>query len=132
MAPGMAILKRAEPQIVSLDVSLSFVADLLLCIAQWMDAGYQEPQYLADLLGRFSHRDRTSFSILDYLRFRMTEAFYAMAVETPDIAIDILRTVLETFEALGDSPAQELAALANFWKGRAHRQKGDYERDVAL
>jgi tetratricopeptide (TPR) repeat protein len=130
MSLGMAMLERAETEISRLDTSLPFAADLLLCIAQWVDAGYRDPQFLADLIKRFSPRPRESLTILDYLRLRMTEAFHAMSVERPDSAIDILRFVLEATEGLTNSPVQELAVLANFWKGRAHRQKGDY--DAAL
>lgn len=130
MSHGMDILERSENEIGAVDVSLPFAADLLLCFAQWIDAGYRDPHCLANMIERFSQRPRESFSVLDYLRLRMAEAFYAMSVEMPDTAIDILRFVLEAIEGLGSKSVQELAVLANFWKGRAHRQKGDY--DAAL
>ena len=66
MSHGIAMLERAEADISAVDISLPFAADLLLCVAQWVDAGYREPQFLADLIKRFTSRPRESLSLLDY------------------------------------------------------------------
>lgn len=53
----------------------------------------------------------------------MAETFCAMGEEDLDRAIELLDFVLQAERELAD---QRLAAIAHFWKGRAHRKKGEY------
>lgn len=61
----------------------------------------------------------------DFLMIRMAEAFAAMAHENTDRAIDLLSFVLAAKHELG---SEHLTVLAHFWKGRAHRKKGEYQK----
>jgi tetratricopeptide (TPR) repeat protein len=121
---GIALLEAAGSDIATLDPRASHAGALLLLIAQWLDVGYRDQLVFDRLLERFPACARKELSVQDYLRLRMAEAFRELASGDPDAAIEILDFVLR---AQKDLPDPELAALAHFWKGRAHRKKGEYE-----
>ena len=54
----------------------------------------------------------------------MAEAFHALSLEEVDRAIQIIDFVLK---AEAEFAEKHLVTLAHFWKGRAHRKKGEYE-----
>jgi tetratricopeptide (TPR) repeat protein len=118
------MLDRAEAELVKLRPGDPQAANLLLLMAQWVDVGYRDIAFLDVLLLRFSGAARSKLSISDFLRLRMVEAFRALSVEEVDAAIEILDWVLKTRRYFPE-PAME--ALAHFWKGRAHRKRGEYE-----
>lgn len=120
---GKAMLDRAEAGLADLDPADPEATRLLLLIAQWVDVGYRDHRLLDSLLLRFPPECRRRLAIADFLRLRMVDAFRALSVEEVDTAIDALDFVLKTER---DLPDESLAALAHFWKGRAHRKKGEY------
>lgn len=124
ISTGKSMLDRAEATLATLDPSDPHAARLLLLVAQWVDVGYRDHRLLDFLLLRFTGDCRKRLSIADYLRLRMVDAFRALSVEEVDSAVDALDFVLKTES---DLPNEGLAALAHFWKGRAHRKKGEYE-----
>jgi tetratricopeptide (TPR) repeat protein len=124
IAAGTSMLDRAETALARIDAADPDAARLLLAVAQWVDVGYRDHRMLDALLLRFPAECRKRLPIGNYLRLRMVEAFRALAVEDVDAAIEALEFVLRTESDLRDEP---LAALAHFWKGRAHRKKGEYE-----
>lgn len=99
-------------------------AATVLHLAQWIDVGYRDYRTLAQLIEQFPAADRASMPVREYLLLRMAEAFYSIAREDADTAIDVLDFVLKAESELGDA---KLVALAHFWIGRAHRKKGEYE-----
>jgi tetratricopeptide (TPR) repeat protein len=118
------MLDRAEAELLKLGPGDPNAANLLLMMAQWVDVGYRDRDFLDVLLLRFSDASRSKLPIGDFLRLRMVEAFRALSVEEEDAAIEILDWVLKTKRYL---PEPALEALAHFWKGRAHRKRGEYE-----
>jgi tetratricopeptide (TPR) repeat protein len=127
VAEGIAILDGAHDAMLTLSPKQPHAAELLLLIAQWVDVGYKDHDLLDMLLLRFPAGLRQELPLKDYLRVRMVEAFHALSTGSMDTAIDILSFVLK---ALQEYPDPQLVALAHFWKGRAHRKKGEY--DLAL
>lgn len=125
---GTAMLRSAEEELARIDPHTPNAASLLLLVAQWVDAGYRDHSVLDRLLPRFPACARKAFSVQDYLRLRMTEAFCAFSSGELNAAIEVLDFVLR---AQKDLPDEALAALAHFWKGRAHRKKGEYEASLA-
>lgn len=125
---GIAMLHSAESELAGIDPRAPNAAGLLLLVAQWVDAGYRDHRVLDGLLARFGDSARRALSLQDYLHLRMVEAFRAFSQGELDTAIDILEFVLR---AQKDIPDEALAALAHFWKGRAHRKKGEYEASLA-
>jgi tetratricopeptide (TPR) repeat protein len=121
---GTAMLRSAEGDLAGIDPQTPNAASLLLLIAQWVDVGYRDHSVLDGLLARFPNCARRLLSVQDYLRLCMVEAFAAFSSGELDKAIEILEFVLR---AQKDLPDEALAALAHFWKGRAHRKKGEYE-----
>jgi len=93
-------------------------------VAQWVDLGYRDHRFLDELLANFPIKSRRKMPLDDYLRVRMVEAFRALSIEEVDTSIEILDFVLK---AARESPDEHLVTLAHFWKGRAHRRKGEYE-----
>ncbi|HLJ79815.1 MAG TPA: hypothetical protein VKT75_20530, partial [Acidobacteriaceae bacterium] len=121
---GKAILQAGEPLLANLDPSVPGATRLLLLVAQWVDVGYRDYHFLEELLLRFPPECRQRLSFGDYIRLRMVEAFRALSTDEVHSAVDALDVVLKTES---DLPGEGLAALAHFWKGRAHRKRGEYE-----
>jgi tetratricopeptide (TPR) repeat protein len=97
---------------------------LLLCIAQWIDLGYRDLAFLQECRARVAPTDIADLKFIDALKWKLTDAFHCLATENVDEAIGSLETVLHAGD--GILPAH-LRFLAHFWKGRAHRKKGEYE-----
>ena len=124
---GFQILERSTADVEAIDPDDPRAAHMVLCIAEWVDAGYSDHRLIESLLGRFSPERKRRMSISDYLLLRMAEAFACIAKEDADSAIALLQFVLQAERELNDP---RLMVLAHFWKGRAHRKKGEY--DAAL
>lgn len=124
VAEGVDMLERAEPEIAGLHPGHPHAAELLLLIAQWIDVGYRDHRVLDLILTKFPAECRRKMPLDEYLRLRMVEAFRALSSEEVDTAIEILDFVLK---AERECPDEQLVTLAHFWKGRAHRKKGEYE-----
>jgi len=124
---GFAILEQAGDSLQELDSNDAIAARFVLCLAEWVDAGYSDHRLIETLLHKFSPEQRRQMPISEYLLLRMAEAFSCIAQEDADAAINLLQFVLQAEREL-DHP--RLMVLAHFWKGRAHRKKGEY--DAAL
>lgn len=121
---GINLLEHAGPVWAAPDIE-RWGAAIAVRAAQWIDMGYRDKKHLDALLARLSPGLRAKMPLLDYLQFRLAEAFQALSTEDSDAAIDSLEFVLKAERELGD---EDLVILANFWKGRAHRKKGEYEK----
>ncbi len=124
---GITMLDLAEARWSRLTPKQPCATEMLLLLAQWVDIGYRDHHLLDSLLQRFSGECRRKLPLDDYLRLRMVEAFRALCVEEVDTAIETLDFVLR---AEPEPPDEQLMMLARFWKGRAHRKKGEYELAV--
>lgn len=127
IAAGKAMLDEAETILARLNPGVPQAARALLLVAQWVDVGYRDHRFLETLLRRFSADRRRRLPVDDYLRLRMVDAFRALSVEDVDTTIKSLDFVLKTEPDLLDD---SMTALAHFWKGRAHRRKGEYEASL--
>lgn len=127
MKEGLRLLATAESEIERIGPGTSDAPWLLLLIAQWIDVGYKDHRLIDTLLERFPQDCRRKMAVDDYLRLSMVEAFRDLAVSDLDSAVDKLDLVLRTFR---DFPNDSQEALAHFWKGRAHRKKGEYEASL--
>ncbi|HWC19910.1 MAG TPA: hypothetical protein VG498_23050 [Terriglobales bacterium] len=121
---GFQILGRSAEALEVLDAEDRAAPYLVLSIAEWVDAGYADHRLIESLLRRFSPEHRRRIPISDYLLLRMAEAFACIAKEDADSAITLLQFVLQAERELNDP---RLMVLAHFWKGRAHRKKGEYD-----
>jgi tetratricopeptide (TPR) repeat protein len=124
VSEGAALLDRAEQPLTKLLPGHPHATDVLLLIAQWVDVGYRDHRLLDSLLLKFPVGCRRKLPLDDYLRLRLVEGFRALSVEQVDTAIETFDFVLR---AEREAPEEHLVALAHFWKGRAHRKKGEYE-----
>ena len=128
---GFQILDEASRSFPEFDPHDAASAQFVLCIAEWVDGGYSDQRLIEMLLQKFPSERRRSMSIAEYLLLRMAEAFACIAKEDADAAISLLHFVLQAERELNDP---RLMVLAHFWKGRAHRKKGEYDaalRDIA-
>jgi tetratricopeptide (TPR) repeat protein len=121
---GAAMLDKAEKAWAQLHPSQAHATELMLLLAQWVDVGYRDYHLLDSILPRFSSECRRKLTLDDYLRFRMVEGFRALSAEEVDTAIETFDFVLRAEHGIED---EQLMTLAHFWKGRAHRKKGEYE-----
>lgn len=124
ISEGMPMLDRTEAAWAKLLPEDPHSTELLLLIAQWVDVGYRNYHLLDSLLIKFSAKHRRKLPLEDYLRLRMVEGFRALSADDMDAAIETLDFVLR---AECGTAEQDMMTLAHFWKGRAHRKKGEYE-----
>jgi tetratricopeptide (TPR) repeat protein len=122
---GIAMLGHLDCKGITVSALGAVQAPFLLCLAQWVDQGYESPQLVDDLLQQIPPEARAQMPLRDFLMVRMAEAFAAMAHEDTDRAIELLGFVLAAERELG---SEHLSVLAHFWKGRAHRKKGEYQK----
>ena len=135
---GMRCLNEHRIVFEAFDPTARNGARFLGYLAKWVDIGYGEPELVRKLLASFPKSSRPKLTVTDYLHLRMAEGMLAMADEEPDEAIGHFDTVLAFEEEVED---KELPAIANFWKARCQRKKGEYDdalkytvrgRDLAL
>jgi tetratricopeptide (TPR) repeat protein len=124
VSEGAAMLDVAREDLKKLEPGRPCAAELLLLVAQWVDVGYRDDGLLDALLLKCSIDAKRRLPIDDYLRVRMAEAFHALSLEDVDGSIQIIDFVLK---AEAEFAERHLVTLAHFWKGRAHRKKGEYE-----
>lgn len=124
VSEGIALLDQAEGSWGKLLPSQAHATEMLLLLAQWVDVGYRDHHLLDSLLLKFSLECRRKLPLDDYLRLRMVEGFRSFSAEHVDAAIEAFDFVLK---AEPGSLEERLETLAHFWKGRAHRKKGEYE-----
>jgi len=98
-------------------------------LAQWVDVGFQRPALVKQIVDKFPRELRARLPLRDFLHLRMAEGMVAMAEESTDEAIRHFEFVL-SLEAESDD--RELLSIANFWKGRCLRMKGEYDQALAF
>ena len=121
---GFLCLTARTDEIFELNESQQGAADLLIRLAQWVDLGFRDGTWLRGLTSQVPQARRSSMSICEFLELKATEGFLAMDAEELDNAIATFDFVLRAEEALADV---RNAAIVHFWKGRAHRKKGEYD-----
>lgn len=121
---GYRILDQAELALRSLRATDEGASDLLLLVAQWIDAGYRDYIFLDEMLAQFPPSIRPQLKVGAFLRVKMVEAFRALATNDADAAINILDVVLRLD---GDLLDADLKTVAHLWQGRAHRKNADYK-----
>src|SRR6516165_8648986 len=125
IAEGFDFLKRYDSVFVEMKPTEPEAAGIVVRLAQWVDLGYRDVEFLDRLVKRFPTKRRASMPLKEFLQLRMAEAFCAMGEENLDRAIELLGFVHQAERELAD---QGLAAIAHFWKGRSHRKKGEYDQ----
>jgi tetratricopeptide (TPR) repeat protein len=135
---GLACLGSCAGLICGVDPLQPNAARLLVLLAIWSDIGFSASPSVKELLSRFDSSSRSRLSVFDYICLRMCQGMVAMAEEAMDAAIPHFDFVLSLSEELND---RFLLAIANYWKGRCLRRRGDYDealiftgqgRDIAL
>jgi tetratricopeptide (TPR) repeat protein len=126
---GMARLEEHRPLLCSLDPTEKNAALFAGYLAQWVDIGFQRPGLVKEIAAHFSRIVRARLPLYDYLHLRMAEGMVAMAEESKEEAIRNFDFVLSLDAETDD---KELLAIANFWKGRCLRMKGEYDQALAF
>jgi tetratricopeptide (TPR) repeat protein len=121
---GFELLEHAAREIARLTPQDPYAASYLLNVAQWVDVGYRDLHLIEELLARFSASPRADMKMGDFVQVRMAEAFLAFASEDVDNAITILDRLLAIQPGIS---VPRFILMSHFWKGRAHRKKGEYE-----
>ena len=125
---GMTRLEDYRHLLTSLDPEQENAGRFAGYLAQWVDIGFQRPSLVREIVSRFTKPARARVPLQDYLYLRLAEGMIAMAEEATEKAIRNLDLVLSLEEETTD---QELLSVANFWKGRCLRMKGDYDQALA-
>ena len=129
VALGFSCLDKHQNLLSSFDPEAKNAALFTGYLAQWVDLGFRRPATVKELLARFSRGVRAQLPLDEYLHLRMAEGMVAMSEESTDEAIRHFDFVL-TLQSESDD--QELLSIANFWKGRCLRMKGEYDQALAF
>jgi tetratricopeptide (TPR) repeat protein len=124
VSEGFKLLERASNEVNDLTPQDPHAVSYLLNIAQWVDLGYRDHHLVEELLSRFSVVRRADMKVADFIQLRLAEAFLAFASQDVVAAISILEGVLVVQPEISET---RFILMAHFWKGRAHRQKGEYQ-----
>src|ERR1700693_1378665 len=125
---GMARLESHRYLFASFDPEQKNAGRLAGYLAQWVDIGFQLPSFVNEVVSRFSRSVRSRLPLNDYRYLRLAEGMIAMGEEATEEAIRHVDFVLGLKEQTDD---KELLAIANFWKGRCLRMKGEYDEALA-
>lgn len=121
---GIARLQEHASLFSTLLASQAYAGRFTGAVALWVDVGFQSTELVRELLSRFSKKERAALPVDEYIHVRLADGFVAMSDEEPDDAIRHLDVVL----AMGEEfDVRELLPVANFWKGRCLRRKGEYD-----
>ena len=126
---GMARLEEHRHLLTSFDPEKRNAGLFAGYLAQWVDVGFQRVGLVKEITALFSNPVRSRMPLHDYLHLRMAEGMVAMAEESKDEAIQHFDFVLGLDQETDD---KELLAIANFWKGRCLRMKGEYDQALAF
>lgn len=129
VAHGFLRLDEHQHLLSSFDPETRSAALFTGYVAQWVDVGFRRPALVKEILARFSREVRARLPLREYLHLRMAEGMVAMADESTDEAIRHFDFVLSLQSETDD---QEVLSIANFWKGRCLRVKGEYEQAMAF
>ena len=127
---GMTRLQERSCLFSALDPEQKNAARFAGYLAQWVDIGFQRPALVKQVISRFPTSIRSRLPLCDYLHLRLAEGMIAMAEEATDDAIHHLDFVLSLNQEMQED--KELLAIANFWKGRCLRMKGEYDDSLAF
>ncbi len=97
---------------------------LALSLAQWMDLGYGDHTIFKKRVMEKLPARHAEMSFLDVMRLNLIEAYACLSREDPDRSIALLEQTCISGTTL---MPEYLVFLTHFWKGRAHRKKGDYK-----
>ncbi len=125
---GMARLGEHRHLFISFDPEQKNAARFAGYLAQWVDIGFQRPALVKEIVARFTRSVRSHLPLQDYLYLRLAEGMIAMSEEAKEEAIHHLDFVLGLEEQTDD---KELLSIANFWKARCLRMKGEYDQALA-
>jgi tetratricopeptide (TPR) repeat protein len=126
---GMTRLREHSCLFTTLDPEQKNAARFAGYLAQWVDIGFQRPALVKQVVSRFSHSIRSRLPLQDYLHVRLAQGMMAMAEEGTDAAIHHLDFLLSLNQEIEEE--KWLLAIANFWKGRSLRMKGEYDESLA-
>jgi tetratricopeptide (TPR) repeat protein len=126
---GLARLEEHRHLLASFDPKNKNSAIFAGYLAQWVDVGFQRPGLVDEIVARFSRAVRACLPLNEYLHLRMAEGMAEMARESKEEAILHFDFVLSLEQETND---KELLAIANFWKGRCLRMKGEYDQALAF
>ena len=129
VAQGFARLEEHDQLLTSFDPDKKNAGLFTGYIAQWVDVGFRRVGLVKEIVARFSRDLRARLPLHDYLHLRMAEGMAAMAEESTDEALRHFDFVLNLEQETND---QELLSIANFWKGRCLRMKGEYDQALAF
>ena len=122
---GFALLDAAFEGSPKFDIGVPQAIQFLLCLAQWTDLGYRDLGFLNEVAAGASGIEQERLQTVDFFRLKLMDGFRALAGEQFEESIGMLDLVLRAGEPV---LSDYLVFLGNFWKGRAHRKRGDYEQ----
>jgi tetratricopeptide (TPR) repeat protein len=126
---GLALLEEHRQSFAEVRPEHCGAGLALGCLAQWVDAGFENERLIVDLLQRFPKPVRESLPLNDYVHLRLAEALVAMRTEDLTEALRHLNTILTISDDLEDP---KVRAIATLWKARCLRRAGEYDQALDI
>ena len=124
---GFALLDQSFADGLRLEPATPEAFDLLLSLAQWVDLGYRDLGFFESQLAAFEHIEPLRLTLLQFTQWKLSVVFSLTSQRQFATALRLLEALLRATD--GAMPAA-LRFVAHFWKGRIHRQVGEF--DLAL
>ncbi len=121
---GIQALDASASLIKNIDAACPGAPQLVWRLAQWADVGWPHISEVARLLEHMSKSVRSALPLRDYAAVRMAQGMVAMSSENVDDAMAHFDAALSFERDLDDG---EIIAIANYWKARCLRRKGEYD-----
>lgn len=126
---GTALLEANRAQLNKLTSRDSSAGLAMICLAQWIDVGFDDRGVLVRIVEGVATDARTLLPVQDYIHLRLAEALLAMRREDLTEALRHLDTALTLCE---ENAAFKISIVANFWKARCLRKAGEYEQAMQV
>lgn len=121
---GFSLLDKSDCHHRGLDRNDPAATTFLLTVAQWVDFGYRDVEFLNELYASFSDIPIASLRLSEFLHIRIVQGFRCLASEDHSQAAGLLGLTLACGEP---AMSPHTRFVAHFWKGRAHRHAGEYQ-----
>lgn len=122
---GYVLMEEWFGHVVTTNAAPLVPPSVLLAIAQWVDLGYENVSFLELFLSKYDRHLMAGLPVLDFLRLTLVHAYLDLARERTESAAETIDLVLRIHQDLLND---DLLFVCHFWKGRAHRKHGEYER----
>lgn len=125
---GFDLLDKALRAGLQLEGSEAYSYDLLLALAQWVDLGYRDANWLEVYAVRLSQLESRRMTLYQFVRLRLAQGFLELAKQNFLNATSLFDGLLSL---AGRALEPQTRFLLHFWRGRANRKLGRFDESLS-